>query len=64
MAEKKNLQTQYVKLHNEYDRLKSENHVYFELLQSFWTSAMSRNEPEMELNARIAGLEDWVPNFG
>lgn len=41
MAENKNLQANYAKLQEECERLKSENGVYFELLQSFWTSTLS-----------------------
>lgn len=44
VAEKKNLQDQYAKLHDEYDRLQSESGVYFDLLQSFWTSDGSGHE--------------------
>ncbi|KAF2168634.1 hypothetical protein M409DRAFT_21378 [Zasmidium cellare ATCC 36951] len=45
MAENKNLQARQAKLEEECNRLKSENGIYCELLQNFWTMTFSEDKP-------------------
>lgn len=64
MAENKNLQEKYAKLHEEYNRLKSENGVYFELLQSFWSSDMARKESAPPGGSGMEGAWEWNGQYG
>ncbi|KAK4504537.1 hypothetical protein PRZ48_005453 [Zasmidium cellare] len=59
MAENKNLQEQYKKLQDECNRLKSENGIYCELLQNFWTMTFSEDKPAALVNEYEQGLRDW-----
>lgn len=54
MTENENLQASYAKLQEECERLRSENGVYFELLQSFWTSSLE----DGNLGEK-AGMQMW-----
>lgn len=55
MAENKNLQASYAKLQEECERLKSENGIYCEPLQGFWTLSLSDGSLTKEQNVGPRG---------
>lgn len=59
MAENKNLQARQAKLVEECNRLKSENGIYCELLQNFWTMTFSEDKPAALASEQEEGLPEW-----